>query len=86
MSDEKTDIEFIAECERSIANDGQIGTYKGVPVIMTGGTYDLMKEAVERLKRANELRGLLAWLWERLEHPDVLAESAEKARIAEILK
>lgn len=55
MSNDKTDAEFIAECEAAIANDGQIGTYQGIPVIMTGGTYDLMKEAVERLKRANKL-------------------------------
>lgn len=50
----KSNAEFIAECEAAIANDGKIGTWNGVPIIMRGGTYDLLKEAIERLRAADE--------------------------------
>lgn len=50
---EKTDADFIAEYEKFPL--GAVATYQGVPVILSGGTDEMLSEAIERLKRANIL-------------------------------
>lgn len=47
----KSDKEFVAECEVVVRNGGKFSTYEGVPVLLSGGTIEMLSEAVERLKR-----------------------------------
>lgn len=47
----KSDKEFVAECEVVVRNGGKFSTYEGVPVLLSGGTIEMLTEAIERLKR-----------------------------------
>lgn len=63
---EKSDADFIAECEEQLGLHGQLMTFQGTPVVFNGGIEKRLEEAIDRLKRAASWEAVAAGYCEQL--------------------